>query len=180
MDREAWWATVRGTTKELDVTYWLNNNSKWNHRSFLQFCWKFLYSITQECEHWSWRIFKHKSDLMKGCWNRAGHCGAPGHRNCSWFLGSSLHDLPWVPKGRFKHLILDKEMATHSSILAWKIPWAEEPGGLQSMGLPRVRHEWVSTLQHNLGTGKGGKDKGGAARKPHGEAGSWFHLKGYT
>ena len=35
---------------------------------------------------------------------------------------------------------LEKEMVTHSSILVWKIPWAEEPGGLQSMGLPRVRH----------------------------------------
>ena len=34
---------------------------------------------------------------------------------------------------------LEKEMATHSSILAWKIPWTEEPGGLQSMGLQRVR-----------------------------------------
>ena len=34
---------------------------------------------------------------------------------------------------------LEKEMSTHSSILAWRIPWAEEPGGLQSMGLQRVR-----------------------------------------
>ena len=34
---------------------------------------------------------------------------------------------------------LEKEMATHSSILAWKIPWTEEPGRLQSMGLQRVR-----------------------------------------
>ena len=33
--------------------------------------------------------------------------------------------------------LLEKEMATHSSILAWKIPWAEEPGGLQSMGLQK-------------------------------------------
>ena len=32
---------------------------------------------------------------------------------------------------------LDKEMATHSSILAWEIPWTEEPGGLQSMGLKK-------------------------------------------
>ena len=38
---------------------------------------------------------------------------------------------------------LEKEMATHSSTLAWKIPWTEEPGGLQSMGLKRV----VPTLQ---------------------------------
>ena len=36
---------------------------------------------------------------------------------------------------------LEKEMATHSSILAWEIPWTEEPGGLQSMGLQRVRHD---------------------------------------
>ena len=35
---------------------------------------------------------------------------------------------------------LEKEMATHSSVLAWKIPWTEEPGGLESMGLQRVRH----------------------------------------
>ena len=36
---------------------------------------------------------------------------------------------------------LEKEMATHSSILAWKIPWLEEPGGLQSMGSQRVGHD---------------------------------------
>ena len=35
---------------------------------------------------------------------------------------------------------LEKKMATHSSILAWKIPWTEEPGGLQSLGLQRVGH----------------------------------------
>ena len=35
---------------------------------------------------------------------------------------------------------LEKAMAPHSSTLAWKIPWTEEPGGLQSMGLLRVRH----------------------------------------
>ena len=37
--------------------------------------------------------------------------------------------------------LLDKEMTTHSSILAWKIPWLEEPGRLQSMGLQRVGHD---------------------------------------
>ena len=35
-------------------------------------------------------------------------------------------------------------MATHSSILAWEIPWTEKPGGLQSMGLHRVRGNWVT------------------------------------
>ena len=37
--------------------------------------------------------------------------------------------------------LLEKEMATHSSILAWKIPWMEEPGRLQSVGSQRVRHD---------------------------------------
>ena len=36
---------------------------------------------------------------------------------------------------------LEEEMATHSSILTWRIPWTEEPGQLQSMGLQRVRHD---------------------------------------
>ena len=36
---------------------------------------------------------------------------------------------------------LENEMATYSSILAWKIPWTENPGGLQSMGLQRVGHD---------------------------------------
>ena len=39
---------------------------------------------------------------------------------------------------------LELEVVTHSSILAWKIPWTEEPGGLQSMELKRVRHHWVN------------------------------------
>ena len=38
--------------------------------------------------------------------------------------------------------LLEKEMATHSSILAWRIPGTEEPGGLPSMGSHRVRHDW--------------------------------------
>ena len=37
--------------------------------------------------------------------------------------------------------LLEKEMATYSSILAWKIPWMKEPGGLQSMGSQRVGHD---------------------------------------
>ena len=41
---------------------------------------------------------------------------------------------------------LEKEMETHSSILAWRIPWTEEPGRLQSMGSQRVRHDWATSL----------------------------------
>ena len=41
---------------------------------------------------------------------------------------------------------LEKEMATHSSILAWRIPWMEEPGRLQSMGLQRVGYNSATSL----------------------------------
>ena len=43
---------------------------------------------------------------------------------------------PWVRK-----IPLEEEMAAHSSILAWRIPWTERPGSLQSMGLQRVGHD---------------------------------------
>ena len=44
---------------------------------------------------------------------------------------------------------LEKELATHSNTLAWKIPWMEEPGRLQSRGSQRVRHDWVTSLVRN-------------------------------
>ena len=46
----------------------------------------------------------------------------------------------WVPS-LDQEDSLEKGMATHSGILAWRIPWAEKPGGLQSMGLQRVGHD---------------------------------------
>ena len=50
-----------------------------------------------------------------------------------------VHSLGWED--------LEKEMAVHSSVLAWRIPWTEEPGGLQSMRLQRVGHEFSSVAQ---------------------------------
>ena len=41
---------------------------------------------------------------------------------------------------------LEKGMATYSSILAWRIPWTEKPGRLQSMGSQRVRHDWMTNV----------------------------------
>ena len=54
-----------------------------------------------------------------------------------WGDEISLTALMWVAT----HTPLEKAMAPHSSTLAWKIPWMEEPGGLQSMGLRRVAHD---------------------------------------
>ena len=46
---------------------------------------------------------------------------------------------------------LEKEMATHTSILAWEIPWKEEPSGLLSMGWQRVRHDLATKQQQQIG-----------------------------
>jgi len=58
---------------------------------------------------------------------------------------SMVTDLPAMQETQVQSLgledPLEKEMATHSSILAWRIPWTEEPGGLQSMGSKRVGHD---------------------------------------
>ena len=61
-------------------------------------------------------------------WRVCLQCGRPGSD-------------PWVGK-----IPLEKEMATHSSILAWKIPWTQKPGMLQSMGSERIRHDWVTNI----------------------------------
>ena len=44
---------------------------------------------------------------------------------------------------------LEEGMATHTSILAWRIPWTEEPGGPQSIGSQRVRHDWVTNASYS-------------------------------
>ena len=58
---------------------------------------------------------------------------------------TQVKNLPAAQETRIQSLgwedPLEKEMATHSSILAWTISWTEEPGGLQSMGLQRVTHD---------------------------------------
>ena len=65
-------------------------------------------------------------------------------------MAQTVKRLPAMQETRVQSLgrenPLEKEMATHSSILAWKIPWTEEPGRPQSMGLPRVGHDWVTSL----------------------------------
>ena len=52
-------------------------------------------------------------------------------------------------------------MATHSSTLAWKIPWMEEPGRLQFMGLQRVRHDFTFTFTYPVWNSLGFPDLGG-------------------
>ena len=80
--------------------------------------------------------------LCGGClWNTTppgGHLDFSPH--CCSTLVLPVMQETWVPS-LSQEDPLEKETATHSSILAWRIPWTEEPGRLQSMGSPRVRHD---------------------------------------
>ena len=63
-------------------------------------------------------------------------------------VAQAIKNLPAMQKTQVQFLgredPLEKGMATHSSILAWRIPWTEEPGGLQSLELQSVRHDWAT------------------------------------
>ena len=71
-------------------------------------------------------------------------------------MAQTVKNLPammetWVQSLGWEDL-LEKEIASHSSVLAWEIPWTEEPGRVQSMGSQRVRHDLATKQQqqHNL------------------------------
>ena len=68
---------------------------------------------------------------------------------------------------------LEKKMATHSSILAWKIPWTEEPGGLQSKGLQRVGHDWATSFSHRWHHPNGTQWRETKEPLDEGERGEW-------
>ena len=84
---------------------------------------------------WTWTVL----NLIKGT------CAVVCYGFCSFPMKKlSLSDGTWL------YWFLDgnseKAVTTHSSTLAWKIPWMEEPGRLQSMGSRRVRHDWETSL----------------------------------
>ena len=79
-----------------------------------------------------------------------GKCGW----GCSLELAQMVKNLPARQETQVRSLSgedpLEKGMATHSSILAWRIPWMEETGGLHSTGSPRVRHSWATNVSLSL------------------------------
>ena len=72
--------------------------------------------------------------LVAGIWKYRSFSGDPGTKELLLQCGRSRFD-PW-----FGNILLEKGMATHSNILAWRIPWTEEPGKLQSMVSQRGGH----------------------------------------
>ena len=119
MDRRAWWAAVHWVAKG---QIWLNNNNN-------------CIDCKRRVPRWhcilTHVVLSFLLSILKGCESSRCH-------NFSLETSLNLH--------LSLRLLLEKAMATHSNTLAWKIPWTEEPGRLQSMGSRRVGHDWVTSL----------------------------------
>ena len=79
--------------------------------------------------------------------------------------------------------LLEKAMAPHSSTLAWKIPWMEEPGRLQSMGSLRVRHDWATSFSlftFIIGEGNGNPRQCSCLENPRDREAWWAAVYGVT
>ena len=91
-----------------------------------------------------------------GCWYFSWQSWFQVVTHPSWhsLVAQRLKHLPAMRETWFRSLgwedPLEKEMATHSSILAWRIPWMEEPSGLQSTGSQTVCHDWETSLSLSL------------------------------
>ena len=121
--------------------------------SFLWLCFQSIcplipslstYRLIEFLLPWTWGI---SSWLLLTLYARCHLSAAPAPHS---LVAQMVRRLPTTQEIRVQSLSredpLEKEMATHSSTLAWKIPWMEEPRGLQSMGLQRVRHNWATSL----------------------------------
>ena len=82
-----------------------------------------------------------KAMILKGHSSYLPHCLSK-----KWYMGRIIQYYVMRYLYHSVHGSSEKAMAPHSSTLAWKIPWMEEPGRLQSMGLLRVGHDWATSL----------------------------------
>ena len=95
--------------------------------------------------------FKYEVEIVVGSEGRA-KSDRPLRNGCMGLLVDDFENPFWWGNGGGKEnshkvtAIMEKAMAPHSSPLAWKIPWMEEPGGQQSMRPRRVRHNWAASL----------------------------------
>ena len=120
----------------LRIFFWLSHPTERVSPSMLPKRLKCFYSyIRQRLQRGSkgqpWKMFINKATTSGlSCPSHPPGFTSP----CQCWLWGNIHHQP------------EKAMAPHSSTLPWKIPWTEEPGGLQSMGSLRVRHDWATSL----------------------------------
>ena len=139
MDRRAWWATVHRVAKSRIWLKWLSMHTrtrKWDPTSG-QHGHKFLKKY-KKCNNCVWNKRKFLASLLDPKVSLGGIS----------LVAQVVKSLPAMRETWVQSLgqedPLENEIATHSSILVWKIPWIEEPGRLQSMGSQRVGHNWVT------------------------------------
>ena len=128
MEGGAWQATDHGVAKELDMT---------EQQQILYIC--DLYSATHHLGEGSGTPLQHsclENPMDREAWWAVVHGAAKSQTRLSDFAFT------------FHFHALEKEMATHSSVLAWRIPGTGEPGGLPSMGLNRVGLKRLSSSTH--------------------------------
>ena len=112
LDRGAWWAAVHWVTKSKTR---LSTKTTIYFTVSQKLCSSFLnLNLLNNCDE----LLTGGSEVKASAWNAGDPGSIPGREDP-----------------------LEKEMATHSSTLAWRIPWREEPGRLQSMRSQRVRHD---------------------------------------
>ena len=119
---------IASHTKQWALTWCLGFSSKWDIKI------KMVRVIYIESKIWhKWNYLQNRNSHR----HRAQTCGCPGREEGEEWTGSlGLVDANYW----------EKAMAPHSSTLAWKIPWTEEPGRLQSMRSLRVGHDWATSL----------------------------------
>ena len=106
--------------------------------------------------------------MDRGAWRTTVHRIVKSWTRLKWLsTGTELHDLH-----KLSYLKKEKAMAPHSSTLAWKIPWMEEPSRLQSMGSLRVGHDWTTSLSC-IGEGNGNPLQCSCLENPR-DGGAWW------
>ena len=117
--------------------------------------WTGRYELHQQVLHWLQAWMRYAPRMLLSLKQQAAQEQAwdssPESQGLMWHLETVWYCqwrywCRWLPM--YISNPLEKDMATHPSILFWEMPWTEEPGKLQFMGLPRVRHDWV-TNKHN-------------------------------
>ena len=162
MDREAWRAANHGVAKswtrlsdwtELRKTKSIVRQISW---SLIRFMLSIRLLVPTLCLNTFYLTSQKRSSYpYTSAWNWtsvleciAGELVRAGYSSLWLHLPSQLLALPLLPQRIGGELVIkvEKAMAPHSSTLAWKISWMEEPGRLQSMGSRRVGHDWATSL----------------------------------
>ena len=115
-------------------------------------CLSCLLHCRQILYHWSTGEASYQFKSPRWASKRGGFCS-----ECSFCFVLFLNKSKKLNDKHFDYIsvslssfFLEKKMTTDSSILAWRIPWTEEPGGLQFMGSQRIRHDWAIKRHHLL------------------------------